>query len=81
MNTQADTSDKPPKEPDILKLTFGGLLQTKEYVISEIEHWGSPFLNPSKMWDDAVKAGRIKKSDKKSLWLDLYELDGDLGRA
>ncbi len=62
-------------EPDILKDVFGGLLQTKEYVISEIEHWGPPSFNAGKMWDDAVKAGRIKKSNKKSLWLDLYELD------
>ena len=71
MNAQ----DMPPKAPDILKLTFGGLLQTKQYVIDEIYHWGSPSMDPEKMWDDAVKAGRIKKIDKKSMFMDMYDLD------
>jgi len=75
MNAQ----DMPPKEPDILKLTFGGLLQTKEYVISEIEHWGSPSMNPSKMWDDAVRAGRITKV-KTGMLGALYILDGEWNR-
>ena len=66
----------PPKEPNILKDVFGGLLQTKQYVIDEIYHWGSPSMNPSKMWDDAVRAGRIKKVDKKSMFMDMYDLDG-----
>ena len=76
MNTKADTSGKPPKGPDILKLVFGGLKQTKEYVIGEIESWGPPSMNPSKMWDDAVKAGRIKQSGSIAPEWPLYVLDG-----
>ena len=64
------------KESDILKDVFGGLKQTKEYVISEIEHWGSPNLNAGRMWDNAVKAGRIKQSGSIIPEWPLYVLDG-----
>ena len=69
-----------PVEPDMLKLVFGGLLQTKQYVIDEIYHWGSPSMNPEKMWDDAVKAGRIKQSGSIIPEWPLYVLDGVLKR-
>ena len=77
MNAQ----DMPPKEPDMLKRVFGGLLQTKQYVIDEIIHWGSPSMNPSKMWDDAVRAGRIRQSGFMLApdW-PLYSLDGQMPR-
>ncbi len=64
----------------MLKDVFGGLLQTKQYVIDEIYHWGSPSMDPEKMWDDAVKAGRIKPSGLFMLEPDwpLYALDGQM---
>ena len=53
-----------------------GILQTGEYVISEIENWGSPGMNPSKMWDDAVRAGRIVRF-KTEFGFTFYALDGE----